>query len=71
MSKMGFVDAAVDQAAKGPLDRIIDLRAQQAQLQKQITAGQSGDGLKKPDLRAVLRGVQGELRNLEKANPGK
>jgi hypothetical protein len=71
MPKMDFVDKAVDQAAKGPLDRMADLRAQQVQLQRQIANGQSGDGLKKPDLKAILRGVQGELRNLEKYNPGK
>jgi hypothetical protein len=61
----------VDQAAKGPLDRMAELRATKADLEKRIAAGQSGDGLKKPDLTVQLKTVIGELSNLAQANPGK
>lgn len=56
---------------KGPLDYLADLRKTRSSLQKRIAAGESGDGLKKADLKASLRTVEGEIRNLEKSNPGK
>lgn len=55
----------VDRIAKGPLDRIADLKNEEAKLKKRIAAGESGDGLKKPDLVTTLKEVQGQRRMLE------
>ena len=58
-----------DMTDKGPYDRIAELQQKQVELQKRIKNGESGDGLKKPDLHAQLQVVQGELGSLLKSNP--
>lgn len=56
---------------KGPYDYIDDLRRRKTQLEKDISAGKSGDGYTKPDLKAQLNRVNGELNNMLRSNPEK
>lgn len=55
-------------AEKGPLDRLNELSKRAAQLHAMIARGESGDGIVKPDLRAQLDIVEGEIKNLAQAN---
>ena len=57
-------------AEKGPLDMLADLRARAAKVKADIAAGKSGDGKTTQDLKPVLQDLLGQIRNIEKANPG-
>lgn len=56
---------------RGPETRIADLQHTEKVLKERIAAGESGDGIKAPDLHTTLRNVQGELASLKKHARGK
>jgi hypothetical protein len=61
----GVDKTAVKKGLKGPNDLINEMRTTKADLEKRIARGESGDGLKKADLKAQLRDVSGQLKMFE------
>jgi hypothetical protein len=50
---------------KGPNDLIAQWRKDKAELERRIAAGESGDGSTKPDLKAQLKALSGQLKMFE------